>query len=316
MSYYLTVIAAVFPVFLIVFLGYIMRRLRWLNVEADQSLLKVVVNALYPCLIFRFIQGNPALESGLNLIFPPLVGFGTVILGFGLSSLCAPLFGLKKGIERRTFSFTTGMYNYGYIPIPLIAMIFTGPETTGVLLVHNVGIEVALWTVGIILISGAGAKDAWKKIINPPLIALAIALAFNWLGIDNKIPGIIQKTIDLLSACAIPMGLLLTGAILRDLTRDVKTAKPPGVYLGAILMRLAMIPCVMLFLAMILPVSVELKRVMIIQAAMPAAIFPVVMARHYGGQTGIAVQVVITTSLVAILTIPFWITIGMKLVFD
>jgi len=47
---------------------------------------------------------------------------------------------------------------------------------------------------------------------------------------------------------------------------------------------------------------------------MPAAVFPIVMARHYGGDPATAMRVVIGTSVVGLATIPLWIRFGMKFV--
>ena len=51
-----------------------------------------------------------------------------------------------------------------------------------------------------------------------------------------------------------------------------------------------------------------------LEAAMPAAVFPIVMAKHYGGDPATAVRVVVATSLVGLLTIPLWIRFGMHFV--
>ena len=40
------------------------------------------------------------------------------------------------------------------IPIPVIALIFPEGATAGVLLVFNVGVEAALWTLGILVLTG------------------------------------------------------------------------------------------------------------------------------------------------------------------
>jgi predicted permease len=47
---------------------------------------------------------------------------------------------------------------------------------------------------------------------------------------------------------------------------------------------------------------------------MPAAVFPVVMAKHYGGDPATALRVVLATSLVGLITIPLWIRAGMHYV--
>jgi len=51
--------------------------------------------------------------------------------------------GSPRGTGLRTFALTVGIANYGYLPLPIMAGIW-GPESRGVLLVHNVGVEAAL----------------------------------------------------------------------------------------------------------------------------------------------------------------------------
>ena len=78
-------------------------------------------------------------------------------------------------------------------------------------------------------------------------------------------------------------------------------------------LRLCLIPLAMLALVAILPVSLELKRVVAVEAAMHSAVFSVVMARHYGGDPATALRVVVATTLVALITIPLWIPAGLAL---
>jgi predicted permease len=60
-----------------------------------------------------------------------------------------------------------------------------------------------------------------------------------------------------------------------------------------------------------LPLSIELKRVLVVQAAMPAGVMPIIIARHYGGQPLTAVQIVLGTTILALLTIPLWLRVGL-----
>src|SRR6187549_1376798 len=104
---YLTLLAAVAPVFLIVGSGYLILRIGWLTEEADASLMRVIVNLLYPCLILQTVLGNPALEHAGNVLLAPAVGFVTVALGYAISYLAAPLFAIRDARQRGTFAFTT-----------------------------------------------------------------------------------------------------------------------------------------------------------------------------------------------------------------
>ena len=89
----------------------------------------------------------------------------------------------------------------------------------------------------------------------------------------------------------------------------------PKITIGACLVRLLIMPIVILSAAKFLPIAVALKQVLLVQAAMPAAVTPIILARHYGGSPGVAVQMVLATSALALITIPIWISWGVQFVF-
>lgn len=303
------VLNAVVPVFLIVGGGFAMRRLDWLNAVADASLLKLTINVLIPCLIFDSLLGNQALTHAGNVLVPPLVGFLTVALGIAVAHGCSRWIGARRDGTRRTFDFCTAMYNYGYIPLPLAMSLFDR-ETVGVLFVHNLGVEVALWVFGLMLLAGAGLRTSGRRLLNAPLLTIAATLLLNLALPREQFPTAVLNAAHLLGQCAIPVGMILIGATVADHVAGFHTAGGARVMALACLLRLGVLPVLFLLVARYLPCSVELKRVIVIQAAMPAAVFPIVMARHYGGDPGAAVQVVISTSVLGLVTIPLWLRIG------
>ena len=307
------VFSAVLPIFFIIGAGFFARRVGWLNEEADRSLMAVVVNLLYPALIFSFILGNNALRQPANLLLPPLVGFVSVVAGFGVAMLVARQLKIGTAKDCRTFGFTTGLYNYGYFPIPIIALLFDR-ETTGVLLVHNVGVEIAMWSLGVgFILSANDPKSIWRRIFSPPVVSILIAVPLNLIGAAEYIPAAGHEAIDLLGRCAIPIGLLLIGATFADLAKGVQLferLRIPGI---ASLLRVGIFPLAFLLVAWLLPLPIELKRVIVIQAAMPCAVFPIVLARHFDGSPDVALKIVLSTTLLSFLTIPFWIAFGLKL---
>jgi predicted permease len=307
------VFSAVLPIFFVIGAGALARRLGWLDTEADRSLMAVVVNLLYPALIFSIILGNDALRQPSNLILPPLVGLTTVVGGFGLAMLVARKFKIGDQKECRTFAFTTGIYNYGYFPVPIIALLFDR-ETTGVLLVHNLGVEVAMWVLGVgFILSPSDPKSIWKRVFSGPVIAILVAVPMNYFKVDQHLPNSALETIDLLGQCAIPLGLILIGATFMDLAKETKITSRLNIPITASVLRLGILPAAFLFIAFILPLSTELKCVIAVQAAMPCGVFPIVLARHFDGSPEVALKVVLGTTIISFLTIPLWIAIGMKL---
>jgi predicted permease len=309
MSYW-QLLLLILPVFALIAIGVALRRVGWMTAEADASLLKMVVNCLYPCLIFENVINNAALRDPSNLAFAPLAGMA-VMAGTIFAALYAgKALGLTQGHGLRTFAFASGINNYGYIPIPLMTALF-GADSVGVLLVHNVGCEAAIWTVGILVLSGLSLKEGWRKLLNAPVAALLLALVGNLSNLGPRIPGVVVSTIHQCAVCAIPLGLILIGGNLEQYLAKPRELFQPKVSLGAVVLRLGLFPVAYLLLAKFLPCSIELKRVLVVQAGMPAGILPIVIARHYGGQPLTAVQVVIGTTLAGIAVIPLWLRFGL-----
>ena len=305
------VLSAVMPVFFLALVGIGLRRVRWLTEEADATLLRLVVNVLTPCLIFDKVLGNQALQRAENLFIPPLMGFGGIVLGIGICWLFRRRVGLKTDPEQRTFALVAGLQNFAYVPFPLVLMLFANhPDTPGVLFVHNLGVDIAMWTLGLITLGHATGPGEWRKLINAPLVAIVLSLLLNSCDGAHWVPRPLSITASMLGACAFPLGILLTGAMMADQVRQLHPARATGTLLWSAIFRLGIIPALMLGIARILPCSVEIKRVILVQAAMPAGIFPIVLSRLYGGDPATAVRIVAGTTILSLITIPLWIQWG------
>ena len=319
MNAFVTILTAVLPVFGIVGLGLWLRRRAWLSADADRSLMRLTINLLLPSLIFDSVLGNAALRRPENLLLPPLIGFGMMALGVGVARLFVPLTGLTTPPERRTFAFLAGLQNYSYLTIPLCISLFDS-GTTGVLFVHNVGTEIAMWTLGVAVVAGRGLSGGWRNFITAPLIALLLALFCNFLGqcflpppVLLTLGKLLLTVIHWLGQSAIPLALLLIGAIIADHLHEAHGGRAVRVVTVAAFVRLGVMPVLFLLLAKFLPCSIELKRVLVLQGAMPSAVLPIVLAKHYGGDARTAIQVAVGTSLLGLITIPVWIHFGGRL---
>ena len=185
-------------------------------------------------------------------------------------------------------------------------------QTTAVLFIHNVGVETALWSVGLLLISGRSPEHPLRRILNVPVLAIAVAVTLHFAGGRAWLPAWVLNAVHGTGAAAIPMGLILTGATFCDQGRHVSLRGSARDSIGACLLRLGILPLLMLTAARWLPCPVELRRVMLIQAAMPCAVVPVILAKHYGGDPAMALRIILCTSAAGLLTIPWWIQFGLS----
>jgi len=176
-------------------------------------------------------------------------------------------------------------------------------------------VEAAIWTVGILVLSGLSLREGWRRLINPPLMSLVVAVGANLLGLSEYVPALFKDVVHLCAACAVPLALLLIGATLYEYVLRPASLFDVRVGVGSCAVRLLLLPVFMLLLARYLPCPVDLKRVILVQAAMPAGVLSLVIAKHYGGQPLTAVRVVIATTLVGLGVIPLWLKAGLLWVF-
>jgi predicted permease len=302
---------AVAPVIALIALGLPLRRANWISEAGEDTLLILIVRVLMPCLIFESVAGRSTVGASGEVLLPPLAGFVLTSLSVVAGWYAAKALGLTVGHGLRTFALTVGLTNYGYLPLPLLDALY-GQESRAWLFMHNAGVEAAIWTTGVLVVTGESPRAAWRKLLNMPLLALLVALAVRLTGLHALIPQVGWQFIHALAVCAVPLGLLMTGASFAPHLSDPKQLVNPRVIGTAWLLRLAVLPWVYLLAARYAPVPVELKQVLVVQAAMPAAVVSVIVARIYGGQPLVSVQIILGTTALAVFTIPFWIKFGLS----
>lgn len=320
MDQFAPLISAVIPIYLLMVVGGVLRRREVLTPQMDAGLTRLVIHILYPALILDKILRAELLRDPAVVFSAIGVGLAVIVTGFGVATLVAIVIGLRKGTGRRSFTLSAGIQNYGYVAIPLLIVLSESAETEaavlGLLFTHSLGVELAVWTIGMMILRGQPVRSP-RELLSGPIVAVVAGLILVFARLDvlaREIPvlnGLLEIFLSLLhwlGLCAFPMGLLLIGTAISDLIGKERFSL--RITVGGILVRLVVMPAVILTLAKVLPLVPEFKLVLVVQAAMPAAVTPIVLVRHYGGSPGAAVQVVLATSLAAILTIPLVIGLG------
>jgi len=296
----------------LIFLGWFMARQGWLGASARQPLMRLVIWVFFPAMIFNRVCGNPLIHSGATALLYLGVGFGMIFAGFMVGRLVGKLLGLPEGSLQRTFTFAMGINNFGYLGIPVTAALFSH-EVVGVLLVHNVGVEAAIWTVGVAFLSG---KKGWKGVSNltqPMPVALLIALALNFTGLDSTAPvAFLAQFCHAIGECAIPVGTMLTGIYLYETLHDFKLIAEPKISAGILLVRWMIMPGLLLLVAQYAIHDEALRKVMLVQAAMPAGIFTFLIVEMFHGQVLVPLRSAVLTMIFCPVVTPLWLYWGAR----
>lgn len=304
----LAVIISVLPIYILLVGGGVLRKTGILKKEHDHGIMNIVFTIMLPCFILDRILGQEILRQGPVLATGVGLGFGFIITGIIVGIIAGKIIGLTHGNGIRTFALTSGCQNFGFTAVPVVEILW-GTSAVAVLFVHNIGVEIAIWSVGVMLMSGDRGIP-WKRLINGPIIAVFIGLALVLLRIDDKFTGPPRQAMSMIGIGAFPLAILMTGASISDL---VGSEKPSWkIITASLLVRLAIVPAFILVLAKHIPMAIELRQVLLVQASMPAAMTPILLARIYGGRPAVAAQIVVATTIVSIFTLPLVITWGIK----
>jgi hypothetical protein len=308
---FLHILGIVTPVFLLVALGGLLRRVGWLTREADLPLLRLSTNVLTPALIADAVLGNPLLARADELWLPPVVGFGLIVLSMAVVGLLL----LPCRLPPATASagvLSAGVQNFGYMVVPLAEVIYER-DTLGILFLHNLGVDMAMWSVGLWLLNRQSRDAVWKRLINGPTLAIIGAGTLNLLGAKAWMPLFVQKFLHMLGQPAIPLALLLAGVTLYDQLKVRHDERPRYLALAlAVGARMALLPLLFIATARWLPMAEPLRSVLVLQGAMPSAMMPIVMCRLYNADSRFSIQIILLTTFVSLLTIPLWIRFGLS----
>jgi len=302
------VVASVLPIYLLLVAGAVLRWTKVLRRENDDGVMRVVYTIMLPAFMLDKILGSEVLRSGSVVMSSLVAGFCLILAGAAIGMAVGRLIGFERGTGLRTFGLASGFQNFGFTAVPVVEIMWS-TGALAVLFVHNIGCELAMWSVGVLIMSGERGI-LWRRILNGPVIAVLCGLLLVATGWDIHITGSFRTGLSMIGAGAIPLAVLIIGCSTVDLVMAERpTAK---VIFGSTLVRLMLVPMLFLAAAKYLPIIPELRQVLVIQAAMPAAVTPIMLARMYGGRPAIAAQVVVFTTGLSLISLPWIILLGCR----
>lgn len=299
------IITATLPIAGMLGLGFFLRKRETVDESLRKGLLNLVLHVFFPALVLAKVSFNPALQNNAVAIAAPLAGFLSLALGYGVCLLLARACDAGTDERKRAFVYVTANYNYGYLAIPICEKLY-GSDSIAVLLLYNIGLELCLWSAGLVILTGKMGEQARKHILNPITLSMIVAMLLNRTGTAPHIPEGLRRLAEMLGACAIPCGLLLVGMGLPALISGFSMRSDLRLTVGSVLLRNALIPALFVLLALLPMVPDTVARILVLQAAMPGAMLPIVMCQYYKVAPEVALRVVVATTLVAVVTLPMW----------
>ena len=292
---------AVIPIFLVMLLGLVVRRMNIVDASATKQMNSLVFKVALPIMLFKTVYGSDYSQM-LDRKFMLFLIISVIAFFF----ICWLIAIKLIDDDKKKGAFVQGCFrgNYAILGIALSAEVLgfmPSIAITGVIII------VPLFNIlSVIILTIYGEQKVESKnivitiiksiVTNPLIIGIFAGIVLTLLNIE--IIPLLNTPLGMVSSLATPFALLVIGASL-----DFSQVKERLKYtLAASALKLIIMPLIFVPLAILTGISTEGIVVLFVLYAAPTAIASYAMAAHMGTDEHLASNIVLLTSLISILT--------------
>jgi len=296
---FLAVLSAILFLFLIMGIGFALRKKGFLEGTRVHWISHILVNVALPALTISSMQ-IPHTDAAVRIADSTLIlAFGYYIGAFFLSLLICHFIPSNKA-EKGVFQFMLVFPNVGFMGIPVSAAIL-GPDSLFYVILFNLPFNLLVFTMGIYLIAhGRPGKLDPKLLLTPGLIASIVGLAFFLAG--YVIPFPVDVTLHWIGEATTPLAMLVVGAMLATLPVSRLAGDWRIVLVSGL--RLAGLPILAFLILSPFVHDKLLLGTVVLLIAMPIAANTVLLSEEYKVDATLASQGVFLSTVLSLATIP------------
>lgn len=297
---------ATVPIFLVMIIGWVIKRFNIINDEFVSVCNKYVFKVALPFLLFKDIK-NADMSTGFDLKFVLYCMIVTTICFLGTWAICeiavkddTIIGSFVQGSCRSSaailgMAFIQNMYSdSGMAPLMIVSAV---P-------LFNIYSVIVLTFKGQNNDAGGNIRKAFINVIkNPIIIAIFLGLPFSILGI--RFPQIIEKTITNVSQTATPLALIAIGAGFEG-RKALKKLKPA---ITASFIKLILLAALFLPAAVMMGFRNQELMAILIMLASPSTVTCYIMAKNMNNDAVLSSSIIVLTTLLSSVTLTGWIFI-------
>lgn len=296
----LFIINVVLPVFLLVFVGILLRLLQIVNEEFVKITSNFVYKVSLPALVFLKLY-DVDLERTINIDMMLLIIFGTIAVYY-IAKLIAKYLKLKPEDEG---VYIQGAFrsNYAIVGLAIILRMFglDAVAKASFLLLFALPIYNLYGIIALTLPHNQNTKVDYIRItkeilLNPLILSVIAAIPFSLFKIS--IPSSLETTGNYLADIALPLALISIGGSMN--LQTIKEAS--GLAFGSSSIKNIVAPVISTIAAYFLGIRGEDLGIIFIVFACPTAIVSFIMAAGLKGNVKLAGNIVVISTLGSLLT--------------
>lgn len=295
-------INSTFPIFLVMIIGWWLKKIHFVTDEFVSVADKLVFKVALPVMVFRDIAGAN-LSEDFDWEFVLFCSIGTCVF-FSVTWILAEVFIKDKSLIG---SFVQGSFrgSAAILGIAFAENVYGNSGLVPMMIVASIPLF-NIFSV-IVLMRSANAEETDQKVIlkktikgiitNPIIIGIFAGIPFALLHI--QFPVILEKTMNSVSNLSTPLALIAIGAGFSS----GNAFKKWKLTVIASLIKLVMIPGIFLPMAIWLGFRNEELIALVILTGAPTTVSSYIMAKNMGNDAALASEIVVMTTLLSSFTL-------------
>jgi len=298
---------ATIPIFLMMLLGMLFRKLGWMDEVFAAKMNKFVFLVPLPVLLFEQLATVDFSEVwDIKFI---LFCFVVTAISITISTLISLLW--KDRSVKGEFIQATYRSSAALLGIAFIQNIYGTAGMAPLMIIGSVPlynimavVVLSVFKPGNNSFDKALVKKTLKGIVTNPII-IGIVAGFVWSALKLPMPSILHKTVSSIGATATPMGLMSMGATF-EMKKATSKMKPT---LVAVFMKLVGFCVVFLPMAALLGFRNEEMIAILVMLGSATTVSCFVMARNMGHEGTLSSGVIMMTTLLSAFTLTMWLDV-------
>ncbi len=293
----------VFIMFIMIILGFVLVKLKLIDISAKKSFSNLLVYLVVPFMIVNSYITSYDSTILTNMLWAFLAS--VIALFIAIVSVFLLTFFWKID-DKPILQFGMMFSNAAYMGFPLIQAMF---GSTGLIYASCFVsmFNILLWTIGYMIVSRSfNVVLALKSILKTPVIySLIIGLIIFFTQIE--IPEVIKTPLSSIGSMNTPLSMIITGMIIAS-SNVFSVLKNKYLWFSC-LIRLIIVPLItlpVLYLLSLAGIDSDVLKIVFVLSACPCAAITSVFAIKFNYNEDLASTTVVVTTILSIITLPLF----------
>ena len=295
------VLQQIFILYMVAGVGFVLTKAKVFDDNIVRAMSALVAKVGIPAMAICKLQ-----EAGDISMMPALMQ--TIWLSFVfllvVLAISYTIFRKQEIVSRAVLTQMSALSNCGFMGYPVIEAAL-GPVGLMHSIALNMSFTILAWTAGLRLFAGK-QKGAWRQMLNPGLIASLVGMLL--FACNIRLPELVHSGLNYLQVITTPLSMLVTGAYMSRITKDVALNRKMWLGCG---LRLVAYPLFTLGVMALLPIELIQKQMFYITMMMPCASVTVIQALNYSTEDAARLSTggVALSTILSAATIPLLLTL-------